>query len=104
MKVLGTNKNLYTDMINALKELGFTGNHNQFRIVCKCKSVADANRKCEAAGLGDKVFRSGWYSETGNKAELAICETTDIAICVDRTMGGEYVTIEQVKEKMEEMK
>jgi hypothetical protein len=64
--------------------------------------MADANRKCAAAGLGEKIFRSGWCCETGNPAELVICENTDIAFNVD-WIGDHYVTLEQFMDKLEEL-
>lgn len=102
MKVLGTNTSVGFDRLNALKELGYIGHHNQFRIICKCKSMADANRKCEAAGVGSKTFQSTYTSETGNKTELEICEKTDIAFGIDQT-GKTYVTIEQLDEQVKKM-
>ena len=102
MKVLGTEIFLYNKMVEAIKAFGYKGNHGQFRIVCKCKSMADANRKCAAAGLGDKVFRSGWCSETGNVNALAAVEHSDIAFCVEGTIGSNYITLEQLNNKITE--
>jgi len=97
MKVLGTNIYLSSNFTKALSLLGYKKkNRNQFRILCKCKSMADANRKCAAVGLGDKVFVSGGCSETGNEIELNICAGTDIAINLGGIIGDDYVTIEQI--------
>lgn len=97
-KVLGTTLFVYHEMLTILRECGYQGENRQFRLICKCKSVADANRKCEAAGLGEKVFRPGWYSVTSNKVELNVCETTDIAIGFNQ-MGKTYISIEEIQEK-----
>jgi hypothetical protein len=101
MKVLGADIFLSRNWVDVLREFGYKGHHGQFRIVCKCKSMADANRKCAAAGLGDRVFRSGWCSETGNEKCFAAVEKSDIAICVDGVTGEKYVTLEQIVERME---
>jgi hypothetical protein len=103
MKVLGTEAfHFGGKRLEAMRAFGYVGTHGQFRIICKCKSMADANRKCAAAGLGEKIFRSDWCCETGNATELAICEQSDIAFCVDRS-GHKYVTLEQFLEKLEEL-
>lgn len=80
MKVIATNIFLGSDLGDKLKKLGYTGTHNQFRIICKCKSMADANRKLHALIGREQVFKSGWTSETGNKRELTLCETADVWI------------------------
>lgn len=97
MKVLGTHMMAGQDLSKAMKHFGYNGHHNQFRIICKCKSMADANRKCDAYNLGQKVFRSDYTSGTSNEKELNICEKTDIAFWVGGVNGNNYVTIEQVQ-------
>lgn len=99
IKVLGTTTGLPKAYKDKLEELtGREFRHNQFRIICKCKSVADANRKCKEAGLHDKVFVSGWYSETGNKYELEFCEHEEIGISKSGTgIGNEYFSISELQ-------
>lgn len=101
MKVLGTTASLNQDMLRAMEAFGFKSAHNQYRIICKCKSLAEANRKCAAIGLGQKVFRSDWCSETGNVTELEICEQTDIAFSTIN-YGKRYFTIEEIQKWIEE--
>lgn len=97
MKVLGTNILLGGKQLNRMKELGYKGSHNQFRIICKCRGMADANRKCQALGAHENIFRRGWYSETGNKKELELCESKDVWISVDGPGCSEnYVPAEEV--------
>jgi len=100
VKVLGTDVQVYGTMLSAIRHLGHSG-HGQLRLIVKCKSMAEANRKCEVAGIGEKVFRSGWYAETGNIEELSICENTDIAFKIRRAEKT-YVSIEQVRSAMEQ--
>lgn len=67
--------------------------HNQFRVICRCKGIADGNKKCELAGLGSRVFTPGWTSITGNRTELELCEKEDIWIRID---GNTYVSIKEL--------
>lgn len=97
MIILGTDTFLYGKQLDRMNELGHKGSHNQFRIICRCKDVKDANRKCKALGIGDKVFRAGYYSETENEKELKLCATNDIWLAVDGILGiGDYVPAEEV--------
>ncbi|MEY8352534.1 hypothetical protein AALB39_04165 [Lachnospiraceae bacterium 54-53] len=98
MKVLGTNTGLPYEMLQKIKKLSNREvYHNQYRIICNCKGLADANRKCEAAGLGTKVFLPGWSSITGNKIELELCKAEDIWICKDGTFGNTYISIKELQ-------
>ena len=81
MKVLGANCFLYGDMLNKARELGLKS--NQVRIICGCTSMADANRKCEALGLGSRVFISGFTAETGNEKELSLAMDGSVWVKLD---------------------
>lgn len=99
MKVLATNASLPYDMLQKLihlsdKELP----DNQFRVICKCRGIADANRKCEANGLGEKVFLPGRSSIVVNGKELDLCKEEDIWIRIE--FGEDkYDCIREVKHK-----
>ncbi|MSS07066.1 hypothetical protein FYJ38_00235 [Clostridium sp. WB02_MRS01] len=98
MKVLGTNTGLPYEMLQKISKLSDKElHHNQFRIICKCKGIADANRKCKEEGLASKVFSPGWTSITGNKTELELCEKEDIWICKNGTLGDAYVSIKELQ-------
>lgn len=56
MKVLGANAFFTGNTLDKLKEKGYTGAHNQFRLICKCKSMADGNRKVKPLTHNDKTF------------------------------------------------
>lgn len=77
-KVLGTDINIGGCMLDYIRSRGYTGHHNQFRIICKCTSIYDANKKCSVAGLGDGVFVQKYTSETGNVRELELAEQEDM--------------------------
>ncbi len=72
IKVLGTNAVIIGSKLNKLRELGAPERERQFRIICGCTSLADANRQCKKAGLDDRIFQSGFSCETGNDKELEI--------------------------------
>jgi hypothetical protein len=99
MKILIANIYLSGNMLDALRSFGYKGHHGQFSIICKCKSMADGNRKCIDAGLGDGIFKSGSCSEMSNINALAAVEQSDIAFCAEGVTGSTYVTIEQVMER-----
>lgn len=83
MKVLGATTFLDGEPLRKIKEMGYTGSHNQFRIICKCRGIADANKKCGEIGIHSKVFNPGFCMETGNALELELCEKEDIWISID---------------------
>ena len=99
MKVLGVDCGLPTKYLKKMEEIcGRKFYHNQFRIICKCKSMADANRKCAEAGLNDKMFVSNWCSETGNEIELQLCEKEDIWISKNGVgYSNGYVAISELQ-------
>lgn len=51
IKVLGTNAVIIGSKLNKLHELGMPERERQFRVICGCTGLADANRQCEAAIL-----------------------------------------------------
>jgi hypothetical protein len=61
-KYYGTNISLSWNASLKIKEKGYNGSHNQFRVVCKSKSMAEANRIAEDLGIGRKIFHRDWTS------------------------------------------
>lgn len=100
MKVLGTNIFLSGDKYRHVVELGGDrNNRNQFRIICKCRGLKNANEKCAALGLGKNVFSKSYTSETGNKKELKLCEESDVWICIKPSgiiNGSEWIKAEDL--------
>ena len=72
IKVLGTAAVIKGSELDKLHELGVPERERQFRVICGCTGLADANRQCEAAGLDGRTFQSGFSCETGNDKELEI--------------------------------
>ena len=71
-KVLGTTAVIGGKCLQKLHEMGAPAHKKQFRVICGCTSMADANRQCEAAGLNNRTFESGYTDETGNEKELEL--------------------------------
>ena len=98
MKVLATNANLPYDILQRVMRLSDRKlPDNQFRLICKCRGIADANRKCNVNGLGEKVFLPGRSSIVVNSDELELCKTEDIWICKDEIIGGNYISINELR-------
>lgn len=99
MKVLATNVLLPYEILQKLIHLSDRDlSDNQFRIICRCRGVADANRKCDANGLGEKVFLPGRYSIVVNGKELDLCKEEDIWIRIE--LGEDkYACIRELQHK-----
>jgi hypothetical protein len=103
MKVLGASFIPNDVIIMKLKELsGGKEIHGGYRVICKCESMADANRKMK--GLTDSnVFRTGMCSEASNQIELELCEQKDVWIGIDWSFKREcYVSKAELLAKQNE--
>jgi hypothetical protein len=97
-KIIGTTEFVNKEIADAMSSIGLSLSHGQIRIICKCTSKADANKKCLETGLFiNDVFKTGWYSRTGNEQEFKVCESTDIAIRPLDDTSDRYVSIEELK-------
>ena len=108
IKVLATNIGLYGDVArkaDALREkYGVSTSHNQFRCICGCTSMADANRQMEEAGMSAK-FTSAYTSETGNEYEVNLAKEGGIFIEITKGNTNRiFVTVEELKKPLEEIK
>lgn len=99
MKILGTTASIRGNMLKTLRALGADEHHSQFRIVCKCRGLADANRKCEKLGLGYHLFVRDYIAETLNKHEVTLCEKEDVWIRIGQ--NGRYYSAVEVAGKAE---
>jgi hypothetical protein len=87
MKIFGATFFPNYEITNKLRDLGGDkGFHGQFRVICKCKSMADGNRKVQELTNNDKVFRTNWCCETGNEIELKLCEQEDVWVRIDNNV------------------
>ena len=84
------------EMVDKLKELGYRGSHNHFRVVCKAKSRAEANRIAESYGLGKITFEPDYTNETGNDIEIEMADKHVFIVCINGTIGRNYVSIEEL--------
>jgi len=96
IKYYGTLTSLGGDCWRNAVSLGYIGSHNQFRIVCKAKSMAEANRISEKLGFGKNVFRTNWACETGNKEEIEFADKHGFIISLNGSSGGNFVDIRQI--------
>jgi hypothetical protein len=67
--------------------------HNQWRIVCKAKSMAEANRI--AISLGLPKFIPKYTSTTAYEIELKMCDKYGVIICTSGTSGHNYIDIKE---------
>jgi hypothetical protein len=77
-------------------------NRGQYDVVCKAKSLAEANRLMEAAGFGPKSFRKDYTSDTGNTGAKAAADALGIAI-QSHYVRGMYFSVDQFKGRAENM-
>jgi len=94
LKYYGTNM-IYTPCKEFTVKYG-KNHHNQWRIVCKAKSMAEANRIAVSLGLSIKTFSSAYTSETGNMYALEMCDKYGFIVATDGTMGQNYVDIKEM--------
>lgn len=76
--------------------------HNQYRFVCKAKSMAEANRIAESIGLsnGRKFFEGNYTDDTGNLVEIEACDKFGIAVQTSGAIGhGDYVDAREIVKK-----
>ena len=84
MIVLSSERALEGKMKSVMRELGCKG--DRVRIICKCESYEDANRKAEQAGLGNRWFLPECCEEIRGEQGinlLSVLKDTDMAVCVD---------------------
>lgn len=89
-KYYGTLTAVHYDMLQKIRELGYDGVHNQFRVVCKATSIAKANQIAESLGFMSKVFKPNYTSITGNLKEIEMCNKHGFIINISR-MGENYI-------------
>jgi hypothetical protein len=96
-KYYGTHTSLPYSMLIKIRGLGFQGHHNQFRVVCKAKSMTEANKIAKESGLYEKTFSKTYTSETGNSIELEMSDKYGLIVCVGGTSGDKFVDIKEVQ-------
>ena len=84
MIVLGSERALENKMKAVLMEFGYRG--DKARIVCKCDSIEEANKKAEQSGLGSKWFAQDCCEEVREEDRIDLAnalKSNDMAICMD---------------------
>ena len=101
IKVYGTMNTPNCEIIEALHRLGAPKLRRQFRIICGATSMAEANRLCEAEGVGHGIFKREYTCETFNGEEVALAGNGGIFIALQHFYGSKtYYSIEQLKGEM----
>lgn len=94
MKVLGTIAYIPPAYKKKVEE--YTGREltrNEFRVICKCKGINDANKKCAELGFRSTLFSRAYTSETGNETEVSLCEKEDVWVAPNISGKPQYVPI-----------
>lgn|GEM_PF-6030244 len=88
-----------------LEKYGVKRTHKQFRIVCKAKSRAAAERYVkEVLDInGGKVFDPNYTSETGNKEAIDAADKFTGAISLGN-MGSVYHDMKEIHREIEEFR
>lgn len=89
-KYYGTLTAVHYDILQKIRELGYDGVHNQFRVVCKATSITKANQIAESLGFMNKVFRPNYTSITGNLKEIEMCDKYGFIINISK-IGEQYI-------------
>ncbi len=93
IKVLGTDAVIIGSKLNKLRELGVPEHKRQFRVICGCTGLADANRQCEAAGLSNRTFHRNFSTETRNSKELEVAGNGGLFISLP---DGRFVPVNEL--------
>jgi len=104
MKYYGTLFNYYIPK-EILSKYNARNNHNQYRLVCKAKSKAEANRIMQSI-LGEyyKPFASNQTSETGNATEIEMCNKYGSIIKLDSGYSTEFYSLSEIVAEANELK
>lgn len=95
IKVLGTTVVFKGKYLQKIHKMDVPARINQFRVICGCTSMADANRQCESAGLDNRTFQSDYTSESGNDKELELAGNGGLFIEIS---NDRYVSVEELQE------
>jgi len=84
-----------------LNKYNATNRHNQFRMVCKAKSRAEANRIIQnILKTTSEIFSPNYSSETGNQKELESADQHMAIMALDNR--DIYYSIQQIYDEVQE--
>jgi len=99
MAVLWSERLLEGKLKAVMMEFGHKS--DKARVVCKCESMQDANKKAERFGLGSKWFKPECCEEARSEDEvdlLNVLKDSDMAICMD---GNNFLSIDsEIRDKL----
>jgi len=94
--ILGSERALNSKMEAILKEFKPVG--GRIKVICKCESIDDANKKAKKAGLGDRWFVPDCCVEVREKYAVDLLKDgVDMAICVD---GKNFLAVDNEMREM----
>lgn len=96
MKVLGTYACLSSKSLDPLRELGYNKRSNQLRVICGCKSRADANKQCQKLGLGHDIFQPNYSAETFNNKEREIAGQGGVFVQYSTDNGNKWISVAEL--------
>lgn len=102
MKYYGTTTNSFNIPESIKEKYDMQGVHQQYRLVVKAKSRAEANRIWKRiTGRNSDVFLSNYTMETGNKKELELADLYGAIICKERS---EYVELKVIVDEINRLR
>lgn len=88
-----------------LEKYGEINTTKQYRVTCKAKSRAEANRLItEITSMMRTPFTSDNCSETSNRTEIEMCDLFTVAIKLSNKPTSTYYDLKQVFEDVKEIK
>jgi len=89
--VLGTDVFLHNAYGDVMRMHGYRGYHFQFRLVCRCTGIDNANSICADLGVGSRVFNKTYTSETKNEMALTVTQTEPVWIHLNEHGLNEWI-------------
>ncbi|MCL2367292.1 MAG: hypothetical protein FWC75_09700 [Oscillospiraceae bacterium] len=88
--ILGSERALNSKMEAVLKDFAPSG--GKVKVICRCQSMDDANKKAKTVGLGDRWFMPDCCAEVREKYAVDLLkDDVEMAICVD---GNNFLAID----------
>jgi hypothetical protein len=88
-----------------LEKYNARNNHNQFRIVCKGKSRAAAEKIMQdILEVTFKIFTPSYTQETGNEREIECCDKHIAIIALDNGYRDQYFSLQEIYDEIQEFR
>jgi hypothetical protein len=105
MKYYGTIMDRFFVPKEVLESYGVLRSSRQYRVVCKAKSLAEANRIVQKVlECNYKIFYPLYTAVTGNPNEIINCDLYQVIISLNDGGIREYTSLQDVYNKIQEFK